>query len=444
MGRLSPIAGEVSRLNVQVVGLGFVGLTLAVFLSRKTAVLGVEISEDKRNLVSAGASPFFEPHLEAELSRAVQSLSLRVSDKPESSPTPTVFFLTVGTPIKNGVVDLGYLTGVVEEVAAVAKDEDLVIVRSTVSIGTTRNLVWSKLRALGLETRVAMAPERTIEGTALAELQDLPQIIGGMDKESSELARDFFIHHGVKTVMVDSPEAAELAKLAANTFRDLQFAFANELAMLGDCMGVNVRQVISAANLDYPRSRIAMPGPAAGPCLEKDPWILSNSGESVGASMLISRASRTINEMLPRSSVDTFLRGINGLPDRPRILLAGLAFKGKPETDDTRGSLAFSILDRLKQMIPHGLFFTLDPLVSPRDLKLGSSIHLTELHKELPFDVLVVQHSGSTLLKLLVDSVDLFRDAWTLDYWGDFEAATRGELESGKLKVFGGSRDYGF
>lgn len=431
-------------MNVQVVGLGFVGLTLAVFLSRKTAVLGVESSEHKRDLVSSGVSPFFEPHLNDELSQALQSSRLRVSAKPERSPSPTVFFLTVGTPIDKGQVDLGYLTGVVEEVAAVAKDEDLVIVRSTVSIGTTRNLVWRKLTSLGLKTRVAMAPERTIEGTALAELQDLPQIVGGMDREATELARDFFNSHGVKTVVVETPEAAELVKLAANTFRDLQFAFANELAMLGDGMGINTRQVIAAANLDYPRSRIAMPGPAAGPCLEKDPWILSSSGASVGAQMLISTASRNINEMLPGYSVENFLKGIRGLPSRPRILLAGLAFKGQPETDDTRGSLAFPILHRLKQMVPNGHFFTWDPLVTPGDVPLNLSTHLIDLRNEPPFDVLIVQHSGPTMLRLLINSVYLFKDAWILDYWGDFEVSTRDHIKSGKLKVFGGARDFEF
>src|SRR5699024_11583227 len=122
---------------------------------------------------------------------------------------------------------------------------------------------------------LAMAPERTVEGMAMAELTTLPQIIGGRDEASLAAASDLFGTLGVEIVPVASPKEAEFAKLVSNTWRDLQFAFANELAYVADLAGVDVYRVIEAAGHNYDRLNLALPGPVAGPCLDKDDYILA-------------------------------------------------------------------------------------------------------------------------------------------------------------------------
>lgn len=428
---------------MQVVGLGFVGLTLAVFLAKKSKVIGVEISAEKRELIQSGSAPFFEPHLDDALGAVISSGNFEVTSLPIRNEEPSVFIITVGTPVRDGNVDLDYLGSVVQEVASVATDEDLVILRSTVSLGTTRDLVHESFRKLGVEPKLAMCPERTLEGSALKELASLPQIVGGLDSAATNLAVRFFEQHGITTEVVDSPEAAELCKLSANAYRDLQFAFSNELAMLGDARGVNVRQVIEATNRRYPRSLISRPGPSAGPCLEKDPWILVNSGESIGVPMRATRASREVNEALIKITMRKFCSNFDPSSGQVRILVAGIAFKGSPETDDTRGSLAFDIMEQLSSLLPLADLTSFDPLVSELPARYRDSVkHLSSLENVADaFDGLIVQHAGETLHNSLLHNVNLFRDSTVLDYWGEFEKEARDEMHPEKVTVFGGALD---
>ena len=411
-----------------------------MFLSQTSKVIGVEVSKQKLELIGGGRAPFFEPKLDEALAQSLLTGSITISPTPVSNNERNVFVITVGTPIQNGQVNLDYLGRVVTEVASVAKDEDLVIVRSTVSLGTTRELVARAFQKLGLHLHVAMCPERTIEGTALQELRDLPQIVGGVDRQSTILAASFFESHGILVEVVESSEAAELCKLAANTYRDLQFAFANELALLGDALDINVRQVVEATNRGYSRANIATPGPSAGPCLEKDPWILVSSGESLGLTMRTSRAAREINERVPLRSLSEFKHRL-GCQDGPkRILLAGIAFKGSPETDDTRGSLAFPILDELLNDQPSIDVYTYDPIATHMPEKFQSLVsHLVSLdHCVTSFDGLIVQHPGKTLHQGLAGAAHLFENAWILDFWGKFEHENRDRIDGDKVRVFGG------
>jgi nucleotide sugar dehydrogenase len=213
-------------------------------------------------------------------------------------------------------------------------------------------------------------------------------------------------------------EAAEMAKLVNNTFRDLQFAFANEIGSLCDRLGISAREVIKAANKDYSRSNISLPGLTAGPCLEKDPWILHNAGAKAGLEMDVTRSGRIVNEGTVETSI---IHLMNTLPTlKPeRILIAGVAFKGRPETNDTRGSLAFNLIRTCQGRFPGARVFTLDPLVKSDEISTDlAQNHFTELVEESEaFDLLIIQHNGESLISAIKAKSGLFGGSVVLDFW---------------------------
>jgi UDP-N-acetyl-D-mannosaminuronic acid dehydrogenase len=224
-----------------------------------------------------------------------------------------------------------------------------------VPVGTTRNVVLPLLEAGGLaagrDFHLAFAPERTAAGRALEELKLLPQIVGGFDQASLQIAGRVFSEITNTIVEVTSLEAAELVKLMNNTFRDLVFSFANEAAYLCDAFNLDAFRLIQAANEGYPRNPIPLPSPGvSGFCLSKDPHLYSHPVADVAFRPTLGEASRAINRqgaLYVLSKLRRFCAeaGLN-LEDM-RILLLGLAFKGMPETSDYRNSVSVELLKSL-------------------------------------------------------------------------------------------------
>jgi len=146
--------------------------------------------------------------------------------------------------------------------------------------------------------------------------------------------------------------AAEVIKLINNTYRDLTFAFANEVALIAEHMGLSASEMIHAANVDYPRSNVAKPGFVGGPCLEKDALILIDSLRKIDFKPRVIEEARKINHALPdhvAQRVIQELRGLRRAPARARkVLITGFAFKGRPATEDVRGSAAIAVMRRLQ------------------------------------------------------------------------------------------------
>jgi UDP-N-acetyl-D-mannosaminuronic acid dehydrogenase len=247
--------------------------------------------------------------------------------------------LCVSTPVDPATREpvLDNLVAAAAHVAERCTSRTLVVVRSTVPVGTTRQVVLpALLRAWGVAD-VVMAPERTIQGQALREIVELPQVIGGVDDAS--LARGMALFDGLarQLVPVSSVETAELVKLTNNCHTDVIYSFGNEVAMLTERLGLDPLEVIRAANLDYPRPDVARPGYVGGGCLSKDPYILTAAAERHGYVPRLIGAARALNEELPRHVagrvVDLMARG-----GGTTLAVLGWAYKGSPPTDDMRGT----------------------------------------------------------------------------------------------------------
>ena len=402
---------------VCVIGVGFVGLTLSISLcDAGFSVLGWEKNPKVHNQLSIGYTDVIEPGIREKLTRYSDSGKFRMIESSKEASEATVFIVTVGTPIKSNELDHTQLEQATHQLIPALKNNDLVIIRSTTAIGTCSNLVFPMLQATGKSVLLAMCPERTVEGRALEEMASLPQIIGSNSEKGFEAAAEFFSSLGPEIVKVESLESAELAKLVNNTYRDLMFAFANEIADISLEYGINPSDVIRAANHNYVRSNIALPGISGGPCLEKDPWILVQSGKKHGLEMQISKSSRIVNEKM----INRFLqKTISSLKNVEKIAILGLSFKGQPETLDTRGSAIFPVIRYLRQNFPNANISGFEPAgfveLDTVNFTVCTSIEETLMGAELV--ILLTNSPNFDKLPELASAISS-RSCLFVDFWG--------------------------
>ena len=347
--------------KVAVFGLGFVGITLAVALANRGHQLtGIEVNEELLEKINKGELHVHEPGLNDMLNSTIRTKKIKF-DISITDKSHEIYIIAVGSPLDSlSRPDLKALNSVLEIIGPLLKKGDLVLLRSTVPCGTTRDFVIPKLEQLssmlaGEDFHIAFSPERTVEGKAMQELRTLPQIIGGFSSRCLQLASNFWSTLTPTVVQVASIEAGELVKLANNTFRDLSFAFANELALLADTSNINAFDLINAANKGYPRNNIPLPSPGVGGyCLTKDPILFGSTLNGPIPEIILGRSSREVNEraaMYPIEILNRYSNRINKPLIDFTVLIIGLAFKGNPETNDLRGSVSLDISNFLKDKV---------------------------------------------------------------------------------------------
>ncbi|RPI76156.1 MAG: nucleotide sugar dehydrogenase [Desulfobacteraceae bacterium] len=367
---------DIKNRAVLILGLGYVGLTLGLVLADNGFLVnGWDTNKALMEKLKKKKSPFFEAGLQDFIDRHIGRNFRLVEDLQRSRSDICV--ITVGTPVDPVTKEplLHSIRNAVQSVGSVLAKDNLVVLRSTIMVGTTRNLVIPELeKASGLKAGkdffVAFCPERTAEGRALKELKYLPQIIGGLEEKSSELASRFFNTYTPTTVSVESLEAAELCKLIDNSFRDVRFAFANQVAEIGEGLGINIHRVIEAVNLNYSRNDIPKPSPGVGgPCLIKDPYILRKLFRNGGLEAPLIEAARKVNEAGPervvRTAADLLKKAGKDLRDS-KAFIVGFAFKGEPETSDLRDSTTLWLLKELKKYTKNIAGY--DPVAFPEEM----------------------------------------------------------------------------
>jgi UDP-N-acetyl-D-mannosaminuronic acid dehydrogenase len=339
---------------VAIVGLGRVGLPLAVaFADAGFRVFGVDVDPDRRQTVELGKLPFLELNCEDLLSEAITSGKLTVHATPdEVVPQADAVILCVGTPLGADLrADYTDLRSALSSLVSSFHPGQLIVLRSTVSPGTLRKVVAPLLAHhapdLAPTLLLAVCPERIAEGRAMEELRSLPEIIGGMDEESTAAAAALFGVLGPekKLHLVDST-SAELAKLMTNVYRYVSFALANEFAILGEYYGVDSHRVIQVLNDGYPRAGVPRPGLAGGPCLSKDGYFLV---EELTLPDFVLLAWK-LNDSAPAYVVRRLMRRLSRhgveIPGAP-IAVLGQAFKR--DIDDARQSPSVRLAEILRR-----------------------------------------------------------------------------------------------
>lgn len=354
------MTGEEKRFRqVGIIGMGYVGLTLAAAMARRGyEVHGVDTQPALLETLANGRPHIFEPGVEDVFGEWVGKRIFLSHELPDARLDAAI--ICVSTPVGDSGREpyLLNLAAAAEHIAKRCTPETLVVVRSTVPVGATRSVVLPKLADAWGSARLVMAPERTIQGQALRELVELPQVVGGLDEESLRLGLELFGGLSAQLVPVSTLETAELVKLVNNCHTDVIYSFGNEVARLTERLGLDPLEVIRATNADYPRPDICKPGYVGGGCLSKDPYLLLSAAEQAGYVPPLIKSARGVNEDLP---VHVAQRVVELMGEGKRLLVLGWAYKGWPPTDDMRGTPIASMMPEFTEAGVHVLGH--DPLV---------------------------------------------------------------------------------
>lgn len=394
--------------TICVVGLGYIGLpTAAIFASRKIKVIGVDVNQHAVDTINRGQIHIIEPDLDLVVHAAVTEGYLRATTRPE---TADAFLIAVPTPFKEGPTgphhpDMDYIESASKAVAAVLKAGDLVILESTSPVGATEqmaawlaearpDLTFPQTHGEFSDIRIAHCPERVLPGQVLRELVQNDRVIGGMTPKCSDAAARLYKIFVQGECVITNARTAEMCKLTENSFRDVNIAFANELSIVCDKLGINVWELIKLANR-HPRVNILQPGPGVGGhCIAVDPWFIVS--QSPDHARLI-RCAREVNDSKPSWVIDKVKTAINALTskgsgralDTVTVSCLGLSFKAN--IDDTRESPAVDIVRTLARVHP-GLVLVAEPHLSslPHSL-LGERVTLVPVDEAIDrADVIVM------------------------------------------------------
>ena len=336
--------------TLAVFGLGQIGLPIAAtFASRGLKVIGVDIDQAKVKAVNSKICYIKEPGLEETLQNVVsKGLLSATTDGIKAVTESDAVIVAVATPATRNAIDLSSLTLALEVISKGLHEGQLVSIESTVPPGTTLNLAKPILEKRGLRVEedfyLAHVPERVASGKALNELLNIPRIVGGVGPKSTQKAIELYSKVNPKLLPTDST-TAEFVKLIENTFRDLNIAFANLIALVSEKIGIDASEAIALANT-HPRVNIHRPGcGVGGPCLTKDPWMLFKVGEGAKGIGLI-ELSREINDYMPKHTVDLVEKALreHGVL-KAKVVVLGAAYKGG--VSDTRSSPAKEIVREL-------------------------------------------------------------------------------------------------
>lgn len=392
---------------VSVIGLGYIGLpTAAVFASRNTKVIGVDVNSLAVEMINQGLVHIVEPDLDILIHEVVTKGWLRATTRPEPADA---FLIAVPTPFKDGnQPDLSYIEAASKAVAQVLKPGNIVILESTSPVGATEemarwlaqarpDLTFPQTHGEASDIRIAHCPERVLPGHVLRELVQNDRVIGGMTSRCSQVAVDLYKIFVEGECIVTDARTAEMCKLTENSFRDVNIAFANELSLICDKLDIDVWELIRLANR-HPRVAILQPGPGVGGhCIAVDPWfIVSRTPEQAR----LIRTAREVNDAKPHWVVGKLKSAIGDFllanPDRTvRDLTVGcLGLTFKPNIDDLRESPALQIAEELERALECRLLFV-EPNVEelPESLNGRTKVDTQAAIEQADIVLLLVAHN---------------------------------------------------
>ena len=409
--------------TVCVIGLGYVGLTLAAILAKSGfEVFGIEKDERKLSLLKKGRPHFHENGL-AELIKRTEGKRLHLLRDIPRNKRIDCFIIAVSTPVDEITKEpkIDYIIAATREIAPYVTSGQLVVLRSTIPVGATRNVVLPILKKRSKNFFLSFCPERTAEGRALEELKTLPQVVGGLDQASTDASVELFSKISPLIVAVNSLEAAEIVKLVNNSYRDLVFAYANQVALICKSLGINAKEVIDAANLGYPRSDVKSPGVVGGFCLEKDPHILMKSAK---CDVSLIKAAKELNESVVGhilQAVQRHLKTWGKISKTSKVFICGFAFKGEPETDDIRSSQTIKLLKLLKDKGFSNIYGH-DSIVTKKILKgLGARpVSIEAGFKDADVVIFMNNHKSYSGLKIEPLSKKMRKGGLIFDGWQMF------------------------
>ena len=377
--------------TISVIGLGYIGLpTAAVFASRKKKVIGVDVNQRAVDTINRGEVHIVEPDLDMVVRAVVTEGYLRATTQAEPADA---FLIAVPTPFTvEHAPDLRFIESACISIAPVLKPGNLVILESTSPVGTTEQVAAWLSRARpdlrfpqdcgeNSDIRIAYCPERVLPGNVLRELVQNDRVIGGMTPRCSQAAIALYKTFVLGECFVATARTAEMCKLTENSFRDVNIAFANELSIICERLGINVWELIKLANR-HPRVNILQPGPGVGGhCIAVDPWFIVSKTPDLAR---LIRTAREVNDAKPEwviskvtQTVSKYLHVNPGMAARD-ITIAFFGITFKPDIDDLRESPSLEIALRIAQLHP-GKLLVVEPNIQEIPIELQSRVQLASM-----------------------------------------------------------------
>jgi UDP-N-acetyl-D-mannosaminuronic acid dehydrogenase len=411
--------------RVSVIGLGYIGLpTAAVLASRGVSVIGVDVNSEIVDTINDGRIHIVEPELDVLVHGAVHAGKLQAFIKPQKAQA---FLIAVPTPITaNHQPDMEYVEKATRSIAPVLEKGNLVVLESTSPVGSTELMArWLADERPDLrfphqagdisDVNIAYCPERVLPGAVVRELVQNDRVIGGMTARCAERARDLYRIFVLGDCLISDARTAEMTKLTENAFRDVNIAFANELSIICEKIGIDVWELIALANR-HPRVNILRPGPGVGGhCIAIDPWFIVASAPD-DAKLI--RQSREVNDHKPQWVIQKVQEAIEVLKSKKKnIAVACLGLSFKANIDDLRESPSLDIARSLAQ-VKSAQILIVEPYIKqlPASLAAFANVKLQGLTEAL---------AKSDIVVLLVDHDD-FRRVEAIDLAGKVLIDTRG------------------
>lgn len=384
---------EVDIKMVNVVGLGYIGLpTALVFASHGVEVVGTDYNGDLVDTLNNGIITFQEEGLEEIFTLALKE-GIRFTSEYQAADT---YIVAVPTPYdsRSKKINAEYVKKAVKNILTVCLDGAVIVIESTVSPGTIdrqiRPLIELQHREVQCKKEIHLvhAPERIIPGNMIQELLHNNRTIGADDKKIGEKVKGLYASFCQGEIIVTDIRTAEMTKVVENTFRDINIAYANELAKICQSDNMDVYEIIRIAN-KHPRVNILSPGPGVGGhCISVDPWFLV--GDYPGLANII-LAARKINDSMPEFVLERIseIMDKHGISDISKIGLYGLTYK--EDVDDIRESPTMQLLACMKRHLASGIR-VYDPYIA-EDIVTGQSHDFEEFLCRIDMIVIMVGHS---------------------------------------------------
>ena len=339
-----------NKKTVCVIGLGYIGLPTAALIANKDfEVCGIDVDEDIVSKINKGEIHIVENGLQAYVKSAISSGKLKAFNKIQKSD---VYMICVPTPFHSKDKDIpepniDYVLSATKSIAQFIKPGDLIILESTSPVGTTEKVQQTLINCgANLEdVHIAYCPERVLPGKIMTEIVENDRIVGGLTSIATKKVIEFYRLFVSGNIISADAKTAEMCKLAENSFRDLNIAFANELSMICDKLGIDVWNLIKLAN-KHPRVNILQPGTGVGGhCIAVDPWFIVSQNKEKAK---LIQTAREINNYKTKWVIEKIKSNVDSNPKngvKLKIACLGLSFKAN--IDDLRESKALEVAETL-------------------------------------------------------------------------------------------------
>lgn len=399
--------------KIALIGLGYVGMPIAVAFAKKVNVVGFDLNKKKVELYKTGIDPTNEVGDEA-----IKNTTVEFTSDDRKLREAKFHIVAVPTPINSDKTpNLSPVEGASRIVGRNLTKGSIVVYESTVYPGVTEDICVSILEEesglkCGVDFKIGYSPERINPGDKVHRLENITKIVSGMDEEClEEIAKIYELVIEVGVHRAGSIKVAEAAKVVENSQRDINIAFMNELAMVFDRMDINTKEVVEAMNTKWNALGFT-PGLVGGHCIGVDPYYFVYEAEKLGYHSQIILSGRKINDGMGKFVADAIIKKLilaNKVVRQAKVIILGITFK--ENTPDTRNSKVVDIIDSLKE---YGIEpIVVDPEADAEEAKHEYGVDLVDLKEVKDADCLVLAVAHDTFKQMNWDEIDSF--------YGDFD-----------------------